>query len=118
MCSRKLALSLLFLGVCSLGFSQSFEDSKVYQVQGSWLNERQKESKIANEALTNSKEENERLKKLSDDREAKLTEVSRQLSEALTLTKNLQNQRMAELVGVGCAAAITFFFLGWLTGFQ
>lgn len=115
MCGKKWA-SLLLLSLLALPLSgQSFDPSAVYEVTGAWLIERQAESKTANEALTNSKTENEQLRKKiaelsrkletdSTDRQAKLTEVSRQLNEASTLLKKSQSEALSRDIVVGLVA--------------
>ena len=95
-------------------FSQSFDPVAVYEVTGTWLNEREEESKIANEALKNSKAENELLKKASTDREAKLTAASEQLSEALTLSQNSEAEALRNSIIIGVVSGLVGIVAGLL----
>ena len=123
-CGKNLLFGFLFLlGSLSLS-GQSFDPKETYEVTGAWLIERQNESKIANEALKNSKAENELLqqkigalqKKLdqdSTDREARLTEVSTQLKEASMLFQRLQNEALSREIVIGGVAIAVGFAVGW-----
>ena len=123
MCGKNLALPLLLCCLALPLSGQSFEPSAVYEVTGTWLNERESESRTANEALKNSKAENERLLRKIDELSAKyeadlkardesLTEVSRQLSEASTLIQNSQNEALAAKAWVAAGG----FTVGVLVG--
>lgn len=116
MCGKNLLCGFLFLAACLSLSGQSFDPSAVYEIQGAWLNERQAESKIANEALKNSLAENEalklKIKELSEklaldlvDRGAILTEVSKQLTEASTLLKRLRDEALSREIVIGVVAA-------------
>ncbi len=82
---------MLFLGVCSLGFSQSFEDAKVYQVQGKLLNRLESDLLKEKSELTESQLE---LKKQLPELQALRT----QLTTVSELLKKSENQTVVEVI--------------------
>lgn len=123
MCGKRSLLSLAFLAVSLSLYSQSFDPGETYEVSGAWLNERESESKTANEALKNSKAENEKLQKKIDEIEKKseadlkakdenLTEVSKRLKEASTLIQNSQNEALRNSLMIGGACLLVGFCIG------
>jgi hypothetical protein len=92
LCGKGLVLFWLLWVLSLPAFGQSFDPEATYEVTGAWLNERETESRMANEALRTAKNENEGLRKEIESLSLDLKEAQKKSGEQLTQLSELREK--------------------------
>lgn len=121
--SSLLALSLPLLSILFWGLSllapwhlsaQSFQDEKIYQVQGKLLNRLEADLNQAKELSLTLKQQNEELKKQSDGKLELLSQLQTQLQTVSLSLKKSEETTVLSIVAVGSSALVIGWIAGWL----
>lgn len=114
MWERKLFGLLLFLVLSAPCFSQSFEDSKVYQVSGTELNALQRDLQIAKNELETLKIKNEQLVRDSENKAKALEELQVQLTMVSKSSRESQNEVLKNELIIGGGYLLTGLAIGYI----
>jgi uncharacterized protein YoxC len=107
------ALALLFLASSPLS-AQSFQDEKVYQVQGRLLNKLEVDLQMAKKSLADLQMQNEELKKQSDGKLETLNQLQTQLQTVSLSLKKSEEAMVVDAIGIGVTAGVLGYLLGWV----
>ena len=94
--------------------AQSFQDEKIYQVQGKLLNRLEADLAQAKELSLTLKQQNEELRTQSDGKLKLLDQLQTQLQTVSQSLKRSEETTVISIVAVGSSALVVGYLIGWV----
>jgi Ni,Fe-hydrogenase I large subunit len=94
--------------------AQSFQDEKIYQVQGKLLNRLEADLQTAKQLSVTLEAENGELRKQSNGKLELLSQLQTQLQTVNQSLKRSEDETAIKIIGVGVTAGVLGYLLGWV----